>query len=167
VEIALTKLDVPADVLFSTLGRTAARGIEAWVLSDYLEEIYNKIVTLIKMGDTSTFNNTKWDPETWPREATGFGYMEAPRGALGHWVNIVDGKINHYQIVVPSTWNGGPRDAKNNPGPYEAALEGTPIANPEEPLEILRTIHSFDPCMACAAHVYDPQGNEIVQVKIT
>ncbi len=167
VEIALTKLDVPAEVLFSTLGRTAARGIEAWVLSDYLEEIYNKIVTLIKMGDTSTFNNTKWDPETWPREATGFGYMEAPRGALGHWVNIVDGKINHYQIVVPSTWNGGPRDAKNNPGPYEAALEGTPIANPEEPVEILRTIHSFDPCMACAAHVYDPQGNEIVQVKIT
>jgi hydrogenase large subunit len=166
VNLALQKLDVPAAALFSTLGRTAARGIEAWVMSEYLTQIYEKAIGLIKMGDTTTFNNVSWSPDTWPKEASGFGYMEAPRGALGHWVSIANGKISHYQIVVPSTWNGGPRDAQDQPGPYEAALEGTPIANPEQPLEILRTIHSFDPCMACAAHVYDTQGNEIVKVKV-
>lgn len=166
VNLALQKLDVPAAALFSTLGRTAARGIEAWVMSEHLSEIYDKAIQLIKMGDTTTFNNISWDPETWPKEATGFGYMEAPRGALGHWVGIAERKISHYQIVVPSTWNGGPRDAQDHPGPYEAALEGTPIENPEQPLEILRTIHSFDPCMACAAHVYDTEGNEIVKVKV-
>ena len=166
VDFALKKLNVPATALFSTLGRTAARGIETWVVAEYLTDIYDRIISLIKAGNTSTFNNTKWDPKTWPKEAKGFGYMEAPRGALGHWVTIRDGKIAHYQIVVPSTWNGGPRDAKGQPGPYEAALEGTPIHDPEAPLEILRTIHSFDPCMACAAHIYDPSGREIVTVKI-
>ncbi|MCI0441700.1 nickel-dependent hydrogenase large subunit [bacterium] len=166
VNLALQKLDVPAAALFSTLGRTAARGIEAWVMSEHLSEIYDKAILLIKMGDTTTFNNVSWDPETWPKESSGFGYMEAPRGALGHWVTIANGKISHYQIVVPSTWNGGPRDAQDQPGPYEAALEGTPIANAEQPLEILRTIHSFDPCMACAAHLYDTEGNEIVKVKV-
>jgi hydrogenase large subunit len=166
VEAVLKKLDVPAAALFSTLGRTAARGIEAWVLSEHLSEIYDQVIGLIRGGDTSTFNNVKWDPATWPNYATGFGYMEAPRGALGHWVTIQDGKVKDYQIVVPSTWNGGPRDASGQAGPYEAALEGTPVQNPEEPLEILRTVHSFDPCMACAAHVFDPQGREIVQVKI-
>ncbi|HSE43539.1 MAG TPA: nickel-dependent hydrogenase large subunit [Acidobacteriota bacterium] len=166
VNLALQKLEVTPEALFSTLGRTAARGIEAWVVSEYLSQIYDKAISLIKLGDTSTFNNTHWNPETWPKEASGFGYMEAPRGALGHWVSIVEEKIAHYQIVVPSTWNGGPRDAQDQPGPYEAALQGTPIANPEQPLEILRTVHSFDPCMACAAHVYDTEGNEIVKVKV-
>ena len=166
VDLVLQKLDIPAAALFSTLGRTAARGIEAWTLSQYLNQAYDRIIGQIKTGDTTTFNNIMWDPENWPREASGFGYMEAPRGALGHWVTIVNGKIAHYQIVVPSTWNGGPRDANDQPGPYEAALVGTPIEIPEEPVEILRTIHSFDPCMACAAHVYDPDGNEIVQVQV-
>ena len=166
IDLALKKLDVPAEALFSTLGRTAARGIEAWVLSEYLQTVYDRIIGLIRSGNTTMFNNTHWDPETWPAEASGFGYMEAPRGALGHWVKIRNGKTVHYQIVVPSTWNGGPRDASGQPGPYEAALEGTPIHNPEEPLEILRTVHSFDPCMACAAHVYDSEGNEIVTVRI-
>ncbi len=166
VDFALKKLNVPTAVLFSTLGRTAARGIETWVLAEYLTDIYDRIIGLIKAGNTSTFDKTKWDPKTWPKEAQGFGYMEAPRGALGHWIKIRDGKIAHYQIVVPSTWNGGPRDAKGQPGPYEAALEGTPIHDPEAPLEILRTIHSFDPCMACAAHIYDPSGRKIVTVKI-
>jgi hydrogenase large subunit len=166
VNAVLQKLEVPATALFSTLGRTAARGIEAWALSEYLQTIYDRIVSLIKSGDTTTFNNVHWDPETWPLECSGFGYMEAPRGALGHWVGIAKGKVSHYQVVVPSTWNGGPRDAENKPGPYEAALEGTPVKRPEEPLEILRTVHSFDPCMACAAHIYDVEGKEIVRVKV-
>ncbi|RMG65901.1 MAG: nickel-dependent hydrogenase large subunit [Calditrichaeota bacterium] len=166
VDFALKKLNVPLTALFSTLGRTAARGIEAWVLADYLENLYGQIVDLIRAGNTSTFNAEKWDAETWPSEARGFGYMEAPRGALGHWVTIKDKKIEHYQAVVPSTWNGGPRDADGQPGPYEASLQGTPVHDPAKPLEILRTVHSFDPCMACAAHVYDPEGREIVQVHI-
>ncbi len=166
VDFALKKLDVPVTALFSTLGRTAARGIETWVMADYITELYDHIISLIKSGNTSTFNNTRWDPGTWPREARGFGFMEAPRGALGHWVTIREGKIEHYQVVVPSTWNGGPRDAKGQPGPYEAALAGTPVHDPKQPLEILRTIHSFDPCMACAAHVYDPEGREIVRVRV-
>ena len=166
VNLVLEKLDVPATALFSTLGRTAARAVEAWVLAEYLSEIYDRIIGLIKAGNSSTFNNLSWDPSSWPQEASGFGYMEAPRGALGHWVTLRDRKIVHYQIVVPSTWNGGPRDAQGQAGPYEAALEGTPIQDPESPLEILRTIHSFDPCMACAAHIYDPEGREIVQVKV-
>ncbi len=166
VDAALGKLQVPASALFSTLGRTAARGIEAWVLAEYLSRAYNRVVELIKGGDTSTFNKARWTPSTWPREARGQGFMEAPRGSLGHWVSIRDGKIDAYQIVVPSTWNGGPRDERGQPGPYEAALEGTPIRDPRAPVEILRTVHSFDPCMACAAHVYDSDGREIVRVKV-
>jgi hydrogenase large subunit len=166
VDLVLRRLNVPATALFSTLGRTAARGIEAWVLSEYLSQTYDRIIAMVKAGDTTTFNNVKWNPSTWPEQASGFGYMEAPRGALGHWVTIEGGKIRHYQIVVPSTWNGGPRDATGQPGPYEAALQGTPIHSPEQPLEILRTVHSFDPCMACAAHVYDAEGREIVKVKV-
>ncbi len=166
IHVALRKLDVPVEALFSTLGRTAARGIETWVLADYILDLYDHIVGLIRSGNTRTFNPERWDPATWPREARGFGYMEAPRGALGHWVTIREGKIDRYQVVVPSTWNGGPRDAQGQPGPYEAALEGTPVHDPRRPLEILRTVHSFDPCMACAAHVYDPEGREIVRVRV-
>lgn len=166
VDFALKKLNVPLPALFSTLGRTAARGIEAWVLSEYLTEIYDRALSLIKGGITSTFNREKWDPESWPEEARGFGYMEAPRGALGHWVTIRRKRIAQYQIVVPSTWNGGPRDASGQAGPYEAALEGTPLQDPRAPLEILRTIHSFDPCLACAAHIYDSTGNEVARVKV-
>jgi [NiFe] hydrogenase large subunit/hydrogenase large subunit len=103
---------------------------------------------------------------SWPRECSGAGFHEAPRGALGHWVHIVNGEIANYQCVVPSTWNGGPRDAAGQRGPYEEAVVGTPIANVEQPLEILRTVHSFDPCMACGVHVVDPQGRELVKVRI-
>ena len=95
----------------------------------------------------------------------GAGFHEAPRGALGHWVHIVDKKIANYQCIVPSTWNAGPRDAQNQPGPYEAALVGTPVANPEQPLELLRTIHSFDPCMACGVHVVDVKRREVAHVR--
>jgi [NiFe] hydrogenase large subunit/hydrogenase large subunit len=110
-------------------------------------------------------NGEYWDPSTWPKEARGFGYHEAPRGALGHWIRIENGAIANFQAVVPSTWNAGPRDPMGQMGPYEAALIGTPIADENKPLEILRTIHSFDPCLACAVHVLDGKRTEIIRVK--
>ena len=159
VDMVLTKLDVPVKALFSTLGRTAARAIETKVFADAMRTYYDDLVTEIKAGNTATFNGERWEPTTWPRHAQGFGYMEAPRGALGHWIVISNGKIEKYQMVVPTTWNGSPRDHKGQPGAYEASLVGTPLAKPDAPLEILRTIHSFDPCMACAVHLMDTEGN--------
>jgi [NiFe] hydrogenase large subunit/hydrogenase large subunit len=111
-------------------------------------------------------DNAKWEPSTWPTECFGAGFHEAPRGSLGHWVHIKDGAIRNYQCVMPTTWNAGPRDAEGQPGPYEAALKGTPVANPDQPLEILRTLHSFDPCMACAVHVVDATKCELVKVRV-
>jgi hydrogenase large subunit len=119
----------------------------------------------IKNGDSRTFVADKWKPETWPAEAQGVGMTEAPRGALAHWIKIKDKKIDNYQLVVPSTWNASPRDAGGNRSAYEASLIGTPIADPESPLEILRTIHSFDPCLACAVHLYDEKGKHVHQVQ--
>ena len=120
----------------------------------------------MKKGDTVIANTSRWDPATWPNEAQGYGWHEAPRGALCHWIKIKDRKIANYQCVVPSTWNGSPRDAKGQMGPYESALVGTPIADPEQPVEILRTIHSFDPCMACAVHVLDAEGRPVTKIRI-
>jgi [NiFe] hydrogenase large subunit/hydrogenase large subunit len=120
----------------------------------------------MKKGDLRIHDNSRWEPSSWPKEAKGYGFHEAPRGALGHWVRIRDGKIENYQCVVPSTWNGSPRDAKGQRGPYEQALLGTPVADPEKPVEILRTVHSFDPCMACAVHVTDMKGREFVKIKV-
>jgi len=166
VDIALKKLDVGPEILFSTLGRTAARGIETWVLAETALKWLDDLIANIKRGDVAVHNGAKWDPATWPKEAQGVGFTEAPRGALGHWVKIKDGAIEHYQCVVPSTWNGGPRDASGQPGAYESALVGTPIADEENPLEVLRTIHSFDPCMACAAHILDAEGREVTRIKV-
>ncbi len=165
VEFVLNKLGVGPAALFSTLGRTAARGIETLLFARKNEEWLAQLVDNMGRGILEVHNGEKWDPSTWPKEARGFGYHEAPRGALGHWVRIENGAIANFQAVVPSTWNAGPRDAKGQIGPYEAALIGTPMANPEQPLEILRTIHSFDPCLACAVHVLDGKGREIVRVK--
>ena len=123
-------------------------------------------VANINAGDTRTHNNELWEPETWPKEAKGAGYMEAPRGALCHWIVIKDEKIGNYQAVVPSTWNAGPRDPDGQSGPYEASLVGHDLADPEQPLEILRTIHSFDPCLACAVHVADKDSQSSVEVKV-
>ena len=120
----------------------------------------------MKAGELSTFNHGKWDPSTWPTECEGVGLSEAPRGALAHWIRIKDRKIDNYQLVVPSTWNASPRDAKGNRSSYEEALIGTPVAKDDEPLEIIRTIHSFDPCLACAVHLYDPDGKHIHQVQV-
>ncbi|HRV91978.1 MAG TPA: nickel-dependent hydrogenase large subunit [Anaerolineae bacterium] len=166
VDLVLDKLGVGPEALYSTLGRIAARCIETVLIADQLDGWINALAENIAAGDIKIHNGTLWKPESWPAEAQGYGWHDAPRGALGHWVHIKDQKIENYQCVVPSTWNGGPRDAQGRPGPYEAALIGTPIADPEKPLEVLRTIHSFDPCMACAAHVVDVTGREITQVKI-
>ena len=164
VELTLKKLDAPVTAVFSTLGRTAARAIETKVIADWLRKFYDDLIGEIKAGNTRTFNNEKWEPSSWPSKAEGFGFMEAPRGALGHWIVIEDGKIANYQLVVPTTWNASPRDHKGQEGAYEASLVGTKLAKPEWPLEILRTVHSFDPCMACAIHMIDADGNEVGKV---
>jgi hydrogenase large subunit len=166
VNYTLRTLDVPVEALFSTLGRTAARTLETKVVADNLQMWYDNLIGNIKSGDTRTFNEVLWEPSTWPSKAQGAGFMEAPRGGLAHWIVIEDGKIANYQAVVPSTWNAGPRDAVGQPGPYEAALAGHQMVDPQQPVEILRTIHSFDPCIACAVHVTDPDGEELVNVKI-
>ena len=166
VNYTLRTLDVPVDALFSTLGRTAARTLETKVVADHMQTWYDNLVGNIKAGETRTFNEVLWEPSSWPRRAQGVGFTEAPRGALAHWIVIEDGKIANYQAVVPSTWNAGPRDASGQPGPYEAALAGHRLHDPKQPVEILRTIHSFDPCIACAVHVTNPNGEELVNVKI-
>lgn len=165
VDGALKALDVPVAALFSTLGRTAARGIETQLVARWAMEFYGQLLTNLKNGDTATANMTRWDPETWPAEARGVGMSEAPRGALAHWIVIKDRKIDNYQLVVPSTWNASPRDSKGQLSAYESSLIGTPIANPEMPLEVLRTIHSFDPCIACAVHLHDERGTHVHQVR--
>ena len=155
VGMALKKLDLPVSALFSTMGRTAARTLETKILADAMQGWYDQLVANIKGGDVSTFNEARWEPSTWPRHAQGVGCMEAPRGGLAHWIVIDDGKISNYQAVVPSTWNAGPRDPQGQPGAYEAALKGHALHDPQQPLEVLRTIHSFDPCIACAVHLVD------------
>ncbi len=165
VDTVLKSLGVEATALFSTLGRTAARGIETWVIAEAAQQWVNDLAANIR-SDLRVHNGERWDPANWPPEALGFGMTDAPRGALGHWVHINNGQIHNYQCIVPSTWNAGPRDGNGKRGPYEEALIGTPIADEEKPLEILRTIHSFDPCMACAAHLVDTTGKELVSVKV-
>jgi len=167
VGMTLNKLDIPVEALFSTLGRTAARTLETKILADAMQGWYDDLIANIKAGDTRTFNETLWEPSSWPKRAQGVGFMEAPRGGLAHWIVIEDEKISNYQAVVPSTWNAGPRDASNQPGAYEAALQDNhTLFDPQQPVEILRTIHSFDPCIACAVHLSDPDGNELTTVKV-
>jgi Ni,Fe-hydrogenase I large subunit len=164
---ALGRLEVGPEALFSTLGRVAARGLETVLIARRMEHWYNALVARIRSGDTTTFTRDRWEPNSWPATAQGYGYLDAPRGALGHWVQIQNGSISRYQCVVPSTWNCSPRDAEGQMGPYEAALVANhPLVDPERPLEILRTIHSFDPCMACGVHVLDATGEVITKVKV-
>jgi hydrogenase large subunit len=159
VDGALKQLGVGPEALFSTLGRTAARGLETQLLAGKSDVWLDQLADNMHRGILAVHNGERWDPSSWPREAMGVGYHEAPRGALGHWIRIERGAIANYQAVVPSTWNAGPRDALGQPGPYEASLVGTPVADAQRPLEILRTIHSFDPCLACAVHVLDGRAN--------
>jgi len=166
VDALLKELDAPVTALFSTLGRTAARGLECQWAAHKMSYFFDKLMANLKAGDLNTANIEKWDPSTWPKEAKGAGFTEAPRGALGHWIKIKDTKIDNYQCVVPTTWNGGPRDHKGQIGAFEASLMDTPVAKADEPLEILRTLHSFDPCLACSTHVMSPDGQEMSSVKV-
>ena len=158
---AVAKVKVGPEILHSTIGRHAARAVRAGMMADLCMKHWNLLVNNIATGDYEIY--TPW---SYPKgEQRGVGVHEAPRGLLSHWIIIEDGKIKNYQAVVPSTWNAGPRDAEGQLGPYEASLMGNPIADPEKPLEVLRTIHSFDPCIACAVHMLDPEGKEVVKVK--
>jgi len=158
----LAGVKVGPEVLHSTPGRHVARAVRAAMLADLAIEHWQKLIDNIGRGDLAIFN-----PPVFPAgEQRGFGFHEAPRGALSHWIVIQDGKIKNYQCVVPSTWNAGPRDEKDKPGPYEASLMGNPVADAAKPLEVLRTIHSFDPCIACAVHMLDPQGKELAKAKV-
>ena len=160
VDSVLKTLDVPAAALFSTLGRTAARGIETLAIGQRIPSWVNELVANLKGGDAKTYQSYEM-----PDSGMGVGLNDVPRGSLGHWVQIENKKIKNYQYVVPSTWNLGPRDAAGNLGPVEEALIGTPVADPKRPLEILRTVHSFDPCIACGVHVIDPDSNQVYKVK--
>ncbi len=152
---------LPLAIVHSTIGRHAARAVRCAVLYENLGAQWQLLMANIAKGDFATFN-----PPMFPKgEIRGFGFHEAPRGVLSHWTVIRNGKIVNYQAVVPSTWNAGPRDAADALGPYEASLIGNPVADPQQPLEIIRTVHSFDPCLACAIHLLDPTGIETVQVR--
>jgi hydrogenase large subunit len=167
VQQALDRLHLPPAALMSTLGRVLARGLETRLMAQYSLELLDRLRENIGSGDLTIADTGKWHPSTWPRgPARGVGFHEAPRGSLSHWVVIADARISNYQAVVPTTWNASPRDERGNPGAYEAALVGTPVADPRRPLEVLRTLHSFDPCMACAAHVYDADGRDVVEVRV-
>ena len=160
VDGTLKKLNAPPAVLFSTLGRIAARALESLLMARQLEPWVDQLSSNLAHGKVAIFNPVRWDPSSWPASASGYGWHEAPRGSLGHWVEISGKSIKNYQAVVPTTWNAGPRDAQGQRGAYEASLLNTPVADPNRPLEILRTIHSFDPCIACAVHVIDATGRE-------
>ena len=153
-------------LLPSTIGRTLARCLEAEYCAEMLVDDYNDLIANIKAGDTATANVEKWDPSTWPKEAKGVGTTAAPRGALAHWIRIKDGRIDNYQCVVPTTWNGSPRDHKGQIGAFEASLMNTPMVQADQPLEILRTLHSFDPCLACSTHVMSEDGRELSRVTV-
>jgi len=161
VDSTLKKLDVPVEALFSTLGRTAARGLETIAIGEAMEGWFTQLIENLKSGNDKTY-----EPWEMPETGMGVGLNDVPRGALGHWIEIEGKKIKNYQYVVPSTWNLCPRCENGKLGPVEESLIGTPVADPKKPLEILRTVHSFDPCIACAVHVIDPDTNEVHKVKV-
>ena len=161
VDYVLNYLGVGPAALFSTLGRTAARGIETKVIADKLMDWVNELAENVKKGDTKIYQDWKM-----PDEAEGVGFVNAPRGGLSHWIKIKGGKIENFQLVVPSTWNLGPRCAEGKLSAVEEALIGTPIADAERPVEILRTVHSYDPCIACGVHVIDAKTNKVRKFKI-
>jgi Ni,Fe-hydrogenase I large subunit len=166
VDDFLSKVKAGPEILFSTIGRTAARAIETKLMVDKTFQWIDELAANMNKGELQIYDTKWWEPDNWPKEASGYGWHEAPRGALGHWIRIKNKKIENYQAIVPSTWNASPRDAKGQMGPYEASLIGTPIADSKKPLEILKTIHSFDPCLACAVHVYNEKGEKVSQVKV-
>ncbi|HBT97727.1 MAG TPA: hydrogenase 1 large subunit [Desulfobulbaceae bacterium] len=159
----LEALKLPPTALLSTLGRTAARGLETKLICDWAIEFYDSLI--VNLGrSTRMVNQDAWDDGRWPERAKGVGLTEAPRGALAHFIVTEKDRVENYQMVVPTTWNASPRDQKGQLSAYEAALIGTPVYDPEKPLEIIRTIHSFDPCLACAVHLHDEKGGHIHQL---
>ena len=167
VDRALRDLDLPFSAMYPTMGRILAQSIEAQITADELQVWFNQLTANIASGDYRTHSAEKFDPATWPATAQGHGFSEAARGALGHWLTIENGKIANYQCVVPTTWNAAPRDHKGHGGAAEAALVGHQLAVPSQPLELLRTVHSFNPCMACAVHLFDPEQKEILNVTVS
>ena len=162
----LKELNLPLEAVYSTLGRHASRALECRWTAHKMVQYVDDLIANIKAGDETAANMQYWDPKTWPKECRGVGFCEAPRGALGHWCVIKDTRIANWQAIVPTTWNASPRSLEGQQGAFETSLMGTPVADPERPLEIIRTIHSFDPCLACATHVFDPQGHELCEVKV-
>lgn len=165
VDQVLKLTGLPIGVLFSTVGRTAARCIETLIIAEAMSGWIDELEKNTASGDLETW--TPFDFDKVSQNAEGYGLSEAPRGALGHWVRIHNGKIDNYQIVVPTTWNASPRDGKNRVGAYESALVGVKLAKPDEPLEVLRTVHSFDPCLACAVHLVDARGRDLGTYQIS
>lgn len=166
IDNLLQTLDLPAEALFSTLGRTAARGLETQLVAGWALEFYDQLMKNLENGDSRMVNQEVWSGRKWPEHEQGVGLTEAPRGALAHFIVIENNRVKNYQMVVPTTWNASPRDENGIRSAYEEALIGTPIHDPKQPLEILRTIHSFDPCLACAVHLYDEKGTPIHQVTV-
>ncbi|MGL5318354.1 MAG: nickel-dependent hydrogenase large subunit [Bacteroidales bacterium] len=159
----LKKLNLTTDALFSVVGRTLARAMEAEIISEWMTDFYNQLVENIKGGDFRMVNNIFWEPSTWQPKSAGYSVSEAPRGAVAHYVSIENKKVSRYQMVVPTTWNASPRDAKGQRSPFEASLLDIPVHDAASPLEIIRTVHSFDPCMACAVHLYSEEGKHVHQ----
>jgi hydrogenase large subunit len=158
---SLAGTKIPLTALHSTIGRHAARAVRSGVLHEALQANWQALMENIAKGDVKT-----WNKPVFPKgEIHGVGAHEAPRGVLSHWSVIKDGKIANYQCVVPTTWNAAPRNEDDQIGPYEASLLDNPVADPERPLEVLRTVHSFDPCLACAVHLTDLETKTVVQVK--
>jgi hydrogenase large subunit len=167
---ALRRLGAGVEALNSTLGRTLCRGLESVLLARRMGEWFAELQERIRSGDIATFNPEKWEPHTWPKKAQGVGFAEAARGTLSHWVEIENGRISSYQCVVPSTWNSSGRDPDGQMGPFEHALAAGgrhPLQDPQRPLEVLRTIHSFDPCQSCAVHLLEPGGGAISEVHVS
>jgi hydrogenase large subunit len=163
----LRGLGLKPNQLNSTLGRTLGRALETLLMARSMVGTFETFVSGIRQGDTTTFNPERWEPDTWPKSAQGVGFVEAARGTLSHWVQIENHKIVRYECVVPSTWNSSGRDSQGQMGPYEQALAGSgrhPLRDPQRPLEVLRTIHSFDPCQSCAVHLTDLRGAPLKEV---
>jgi len=162
----LKELNLPLEAVYSTLGRHAARALECQWVAHKMVQYVDDLVANIRLGDEVAANMEFWEPKTWPKECRGVGFCEAPRGALGHWCVIKDMRIANWQAIVPTTWNASPRSEEGQQGAFETSLIGTPMADPHRPLEIIRTIHSFDPCLACATHLLDPEGHELCDVRV-
>ena len=162
----LKELNLPVDAIYSTLGRHAARALECRWSAHKMVQYVDDLTANIRAGDEAAANMDFWEPKTWPKYCKGVGFCEAPRGALGHWCVIRDTRLENWQAVVPTTWNASPRSDEGQQSAFETSLMGTPLADPKRPLEIIRTIHSFDPCLACASHVFDPEGKELCNVKV-